>query len=167
MDEISTGIKKVLFIFLLLFVVVISYVAYFELYTAPKIVNNTDNARIWATRNEVLRGTIYDKNKVALAVSTRAKDSTTQNRQYTGGADFAHVIGYASTQYGLTGLESVYDKYLTASNNVGIIEYIKQLIENKGFVSQNDKKGNNIITTIDSNVQKQHLIYWEIIGAQL
>jgi len=109
MDEISTGIKKVLFGFLLLFVVVISYVAYFELYTAPKIVNNADNERLWATRNRVLRGTIYDKNKVQLAVSTREANSVTQNRQYPGGADFAHVIGYANTQYGLTGVEAKYD----------------------------------------------------------
>lgn len=154
MDEISTGIKKVLFVFLLLFVIVISYVAYFELYTAPKIVNNSDNARLWATRNKVLRGTIYDKNKVQLAVSTRANDAVTQNRQYPGGADFAHVIGYANTQYGLTGLESQYDKYLTASSNIGITEYIKQLISSKGTVKQQDKKGNDLITTIDSNVQK-------------
>jgi len=155
MDEISTGIKKVLFIFLLLFVVVISYVAYFELYTAPKIVNNSDNARLWATRNKVLRGTIYDRNKVQLAVSTRVNGSTVQNREYPGGAYFAHVIGYANTQYGLTGLESEYDKYLSASNNIGITEYIKQLVSNKGAVKQDDKKGDDLITTIDSNVQKK------------
>lgn len=154
MDEISTGIKKVLFVFLLLFVVVISYVAYFELYTAPKIVNNTDNERLWATRNQVLRGTIYDKNKVQLAVSTREANSTTQDRKYPGGADFAHVIGYANTQYGLTGVESKYDKYLTASNKLSITEYLKQVIANKGFVKEQDKKGNDLITTIDSNVQK-------------
>lgn len=155
MDEISNGIRKVLFIFLLLFVVVISYVAYFEIYTAPKIVNNSDNKRLWATRNKVLRGTIYDKSNTPLASSTRGSDGVTQNRQYQGGADFAHVIGYANPQYGLTGLEAKYDKYLTASSSISITDYIKKLIVNKGANMQEDKKGDNVITTIDSNLQKK------------
>jgi cell division protein FtsI/penicillin-binding protein 2 len=155
MDEISNGIRKVSFIFLLLFVVVISYVAYFEIYTGPKIVNNEDNKRLWATRNEVLRGTIYDRNNTPLASSTRASDGVTQNRQYPGGADFAHVVGYANPQYGLTGLEYEYDSYLTASSNMSITDYLKQLIANKGSLQQQEKVGDNVITTIDSNLQKK------------
>lgn len=153
MNDISIGIKKVLFVFLLLFVVVISYVAYFEISVAPKIVNNTDNKRLWAKRNEVLRGTIYDRNKVALTKSSRV-NTLTQKREYTGGAVFAHVLGYVNPKYGITGLESKYDQYLMGANDLSIEQYLKELIANKGSVKPENKKGNNLITTLDSNVQK-------------
>ncbi|MDD3224238.1 MAG: penicillin-binding protein 2 [Clostridium sp.] len=155
MDDLSKGIKKIVFVFLLLFFIVISYVTYFDLYTAPKIVNNTDNRRVWATKNKVLRGIIYDKDKNILAQSTRV-NSLTQNRQYTTGAYFAHVLGYASPQYGLTGLEAKYDKYLTQSKQLNTFDYLKQLIATKGNMgSEEDKKGDNVITTLDLKVQKQ------------
>ncbi|MFT8313761.1 MAG: penicillin-binding transpeptidase domain-containing protein [Clostridium sp.] len=154
MNDISIGIKKVLFVFLLLFVVVISYVAYFEIYVAPKIVNNTDNKRLWAKRNEVLRGTIYDRNKVALTKSSRV-NTLTQNREYTGGAVFAHVLGYVNPNYGITGLEAKYDQYLMGANDLSISQYLQELIANKGSMKPEDKKGDDLITTLDSNVQKQ------------
>lgn len=154
MNDISVGIKKVLFVFLLLFIVVISYVAYFEVYVAPKIVNNTDNKRLWAKRNEVLRGTIYDKDKNPLTKSSRI-NTLSQKREYTGGAVFAHVLGYVNPNYGITGLESKYDQYLMGANDISITQYIKNLIENKGMVKKEDKKGDDLITTLDSNVQKQ------------
>lgn len=157
MDDLSKGIKRIVFIFLLLFFIVISYVAYFDLYTSPKIVNNTDNRRVWATKNEVLRGIIYDKDKNVLAQSTRV-NSLTQNRQYVSGAYFAHVLGYASPQYGLTGLEAKYDKYLSQSKQIGTFDYLKQLIATKGNMGSQEeqaKKGDNIITTLDTKVQKQ------------
>ncbi|AJA48844.1 penicillin-binding protein A [Clostridium pasteurianum DSM 525 = ATCC 6013] len=154
MNDISVGIKKVLFVFLLLFIVVISYVAYFEVYVAPKIVNNTDNKRLWAKRNEVLRGTIYDRNKNALTKSSRV-NTLTQKREYTGGAVFAHVLGYVNPSYGITGLESKYDQYLMGANDMSIVQYLKEFIANKGSVKKEDKKGNDLITTLDSDVQKQ------------
>jgi cell division protein FtsI/penicillin-binding protein 2 len=153
-NDISIGVKKVLFVFLLLFVVVISYVAYFEISVAPKIVNNTDNKRLWAKRNEVLRGTIYDRNKIALTKSERV-NTLTQKREYTGGTMFAHVLGYVNPKYGITGLESKYDQYLMGNNDLSIKQYLQELIANKGAVKKEDKIGNDLITTLDSNIQKQ------------
>ena len=65
-----------MFVFLLFFIVVISYITYFEIGVGPKIVNNTDNKRLWAKRNEVLRGTIYDRNKKPLTKSERVNTLT-------------------------------------------------------------------------------------------
>jgi peptidoglycan glycosyltransferase len=60
------------------------YLSYFEIYVAPTIANRPENRRLWAKRNEVLRGTIYDRNGTPLTKSTRI-DYETQKREYTGG----------------------------------------------------------------------------------
>lgn len=151
--DISNGIKKVSFVFLILFIMVISYVAYFEIAVAPNIVDNSDNKRLWAKRNEVLRGTIYDRNKTALTKSGRV-NSVTQKREYTGGAEFAHVLGYCDPVYGVTGLELKYDKYLIDYQGKSLFEYIKEAIQNKGNVTAENKVGDDLITTLDSNIQK-------------
>ena len=152
MDDISKGIKRVMFIFLLFFIAVISYVSYFEIFVGPKIVNNSDNQRLAAKRNEVLRGTIYDRNKVALATSKRV-NALTQTRTYTEGAVFAHVLGYVSPKYGITGLEAKYEAYLTKAAEEPFTEYLKQLIASKGNPKPQNKVGDSVITTLDSNIQ--------------
>ncbi|AAK78486.1 cell division protein FtsI/penicillin-binding protein 2 [Clostridium acetobutylicum] len=154
MNNISSNIKKVLFIFLVIFFVTISYITYFELIVSPKIVNNTDNKRLWAKRNEVLRGTIYDRNKKALTKSERV-NTLTQKREYTGGAMFSHVLGYVNPQYGLTGLEAKYDQYLMGADDQPINQYLMELIKNKGKVSPEDKRGEDVVTTLDYNIQQQ------------
>ncbi|MDP4145054.1 MAG: penicillin-binding protein 2 [Bacillota bacterium] len=154
MDDISNNIKKVLFVFLLLFMMVISYVTYFEIIVAPQIVNNPGNSRLWAKRNEVLRGTIYDRNNQPLTKSERV-NTLTQKREYTGGAAFAHVLGYVNQKYGITGLENRYDQYLMGSEDKSLTQVIRELIESKGNIQQEDKRGDDLITTLDSDVQKK------------
>lgn len=154
MNEISKGIQKVSFIFLILFVAVISYVAYFEISVAPNIVNNSDNQRLWAKRNAVLRGTIYDRNKNPLTKSERV-NTLTQKRSYTGGAEFAHVLGYVNPTYGLTGLEYKYDNYLMGAEDKPLTQYLQEVIETKGNMQSENKVGDDLITTLDSNIQKK------------
>lgn len=153
MNDISNNIKKVLLVFIIFFIGTISYITYFEMVTGPKIVDNADNKRLWAKRNEVLRGTIYDRNKKALTTSERV-NTLTQKRSYTGGALFAHVLGYVNQKYGLTGLEFKYDKYLMGSKDESLKEFLDNLIKTKGNVQAEEKKGDNLITTLDYNVQK-------------
>ncbi|WP_234123047.1 peptidoglycan D,D-transpeptidase FtsI family protein [Clostridium hydrogenum] len=154
MNDISNNIKKVMFVFILFFIVTISYVTYFEIITGPKIVNNADNKRLWAKRNEVLRGTIYDRNKVALTKSERV-DTLNQKREYAYGDLFSHVLGYVNPQYGITGLEAKYDQYLMGSKDESLKQFITDLIKTKGNLEPQEKKGDNLITTLNYNVQKQ------------
>ncbi|WP_163193714.1 peptidoglycan D,D-transpeptidase FtsI family protein [Clostridium thermarum] len=147
MGDLSVNIKKVLIVFLLLFVALISYFSYFIAVKGPAIANNSQNKRLWAKRNEVLRGTIYDRDGNALTKSE--KESTlTQKREYTGGALFAHALGYVDQRYGITGLEATYDQELMADNSLSYFE----LIRNKGEVKE--KIGHSIKTTLDSDVQR-------------
>ena len=149
MDDITKNIKRVLIVFLICFVGLVSYITYFEMVVGPKIVNNASNKRVWVKRNEVLRGTIYDRNMQALTKSSKI-DSTTQKREYTAGAMFAHVLGYVDIKYGLTGLEKKYDEQLIYSSvQDTVMSYIKS-----GGKTQ-AKVGNNLKTTLDYNIQKK------------
>ena len=153
MNDISNNIKKVLFIFLIFFMILISYIAYFELYTAPKIVGNTLNKRLWAQRNEVLRGTIYDRNLQPLTKSEKV-NTLTQKREYTGGDAFAHALGYVDPTYGITGLEKTYDSQLM-KDDTGISKMFS-------FSKVKEEKvGRNLVTTLDMNLQKKA---YELMG---
>ncbi|HEY5561873.1 MAG TPA: penicillin-binding transpeptidase domain-containing protein [Clostridiaceae bacterium] len=158
MDDMSSSIKKVLVVFLFFFFAVITYITYFEIAVAPKIVNSTLNKRTWVKRNEVLRGTIYDRNMVALTKSEKV-DELTQKRQYTGNDVFAHVLGYVNIKYGITGLEKKYDSELMA-DDTSILDIFN--------IDKNPtpKVGHNLITTLDSKLQsKAYELLGDNIGA--
>ncbi|MBI6873232.1 peptidoglycan D,D-transpeptidase FtsI family protein [Clostridium aciditolerans] len=149
MNDISNSIKKVLIIFLICFIGLISYITYFEIIVGPKIVSSPYNKRMWVKRNEVLRGTIYDRNDKPLTKSERI-NAETQKREYTGGELFAHVLGYVDIKYGITGLERKYDEELMSTD---IKDNVKNLLLNKGKTEE--KIGNSLKTTLDFETQKK------------
>ena len=55
MDNLTTNIKRVMIIFLIVFVVLMGYLGYFTLVKGPKIVTRPDNRRMWDIRNKVVR----------------------------------------------------------------------------------------------------------------
>lgn len=55
MKNVSNSIKQVMVVFLFCFVALISYIAYFQVFSAPTIAESEGNQRLWARRNEVLR----------------------------------------------------------------------------------------------------------------
>lgn len=161
MKDSSNSIKQVMVVFLFCFVALISYIAYFQFFSAPEIAENQENKRIWAQRNEVLRGTIYDRNGNALTISERV-DALTQKRTYVNGDLYVHALGYVSPVYGLTGLESAYDSELTSysalkSNISNLLkdfnmENFKNMFRNRS--ESENKIGNSVVTTLDPTLQK-------------
>ncbi|WP_392486065.1 peptidoglycan D,D-transpeptidase FtsI family protein [Haloimpatiens sp. FM7315] len=146
MKDISGNIKKVMIIFLMLFMGLIMYISYFEIFTGHKIVARADNKRLWAKRNAILRGIIYDRNMKPLAESS--KNGTKQERKYLYDDLFAHVIGYEDEKYGLTGIEKKYDKYLAAIDTIDIYNVFN--FKNK----EGNKKGYNLVTSLNYELQK-------------
>ncbi len=118
MNDISKSVKHIMTVFLFLFVALISYIAYFQIFKAPEIAQMPGNTRVWAKRNEVLRGTIYDRNGVPLT-STERTENNSQIRTYLEGNLFVHALGYSDEEYGLTGLEYEYDDTLSNYNMFG------------------------------------------------
>lgn len=145
--DISKNIKRVMMVFLICFMSLIGYITYFEIQVGPKDVLSPYNRRLWAQRNEVLRGTIYDRNMTPLTESTRIS-SDSQKRTYLQGELFSNVIGYEDTKYGLTGLERKYDTYLMGAADQSLLDIIK----NKG--QKKERVGDGVVLTIDANVQK-------------
>jgi peptidoglycan glycosyltransferase len=150
MNDLSNNIKKVMIVFLLLFVVLITYFTFFFIVKGPEAVNSPQNKRLWAKRNEVLRGTIYDRNMKPLSVSKKG-EGTSQTREYKGGQMFVHALGYMDVRYGLTGLENRYDNELMANNSLSYMELLK-LFKDKG--KEKEKIGNSLKVTLDYDIQK-------------
>lgn len=148
-------------VILLLFVGLITYIAYFQAFKAPNIAEDQGNKRLWAKRNEVLRGTIYDRDGNALTSGKRT-GVLSQERTYIQGDLYSHALGYVNQRYGLTGLEDSYDSELSTYNNVGsgikdfIINFregsFKDMFNNRN--NEEQKIGNGLITTLDPNIQK-------------
>jgi len=147
MDNMTTNIKRVMIIFLLVFVVLMGYLAYFTLVKGPGIVTRPDNRRMWDIRNKVVRGTIYDRNGKELSVSKKVGDSE-YKRVYKGGAATAHVLGYYDAQYGITGLENLYDSNLSSNISASFLAWL-----GNGFKEVN-KKGDDVYTSLDYSIQK-------------
>lgn len=146
MNDLGKSVKYIMTVFLFCFVALISYIAYFQVFKAPKISEMPGNTIALAEKNEVLRGTIYDRNGNELATSERVNDLT-QKRNYLKGDVFVHALGYADSKYGVSGLEEEYDNELTSynmfSNNFrGFVESIDiaQLINN--IKSDKENTGN-------------------------
>lgn len=161
MNDFRNSVKQVMVVFLFLFVALITYIAYFQAFKASDIAADNGNRRIWAERNKVVRGTIYDRNGTALTSGERT-GTLTQSRQYLYGDLFSHSIGYISETYGLSGLESTYDKELTTYSSVGTS--VRSVINDfsfdslkKAFLSRDEEEeeiGNSIKTTLDIDIQK-------------
>lgn len=148
MDKLSKNIKTVLVIWLMIFIGAITYLSYFIVFRSTEISNDPSNKRLWAERNAVLRGTIYDKNMVALTTSER-EGLLTQKRGYVYPEAFAHIIGYSNEKYGITGLEKLYDRDLMANYQYTLFDkIITKKDENK------EKIGNSIVLNLDYNLQK-------------
>ena len=118
MNDLAKSVKHVMTVFLVFFIALISYIAYFQLIKSPKINEMAGNTRVIAKKNEVLRGTIYDRNGTALTTSERL-NQTSQKRDYLYGNLYVHALGYTSAVYGTTGLEEEYDSELTTYNAFG------------------------------------------------
>lgn len=147
MDNLTTNIKRVMIIFLIVFVVLISYLSYFTLFRGPEISTRPDNKRMWDVRNKVVRGTISDRNGKELSVSEKTKNNQ-YKRKYNGGAATAHVLGYYDPQYGISGLENLYDRYLSSNISSSFLAWV-----GNGF-KEVDKKGDDVHTTLDYALQQ-------------
>jgi len=111
------------------------------------------NKRLWAQRNEILRGTIYDRNQQPLTTSERV-NTLSQKRQYTGGEAFAHALGYLDPKYGITGLEYSYDEQLSKDDTK-----ISKMFSFNNV--KEDKIGRDLVITLDMNLQKKA---YELLG---
>lgn len=137
----------------LLFLSLVVYMSYFELYGKEPLMANNYNRRLKANEAGIIRGQIFDRNGEILA-ATNVVDGLS-SRSYPYKKLYAHIIGYNSNIYGKTLLEAQYNDTLLGINALGLLGNTMSLVTGE------DKTGNNLILTIDHNLQS---LARELIG---
>lgn len=102
----------------LMFLSLVTYLLYFNMFEAEKVASNPYNKRQWEDEKFVKRGNIYDRDGVLLAETVVDDDSRTRN--YPKGNLYSHLIGYYSRVYGKSQLEMAYDKELLGNGDITI-----------------------------------------------
>lgn len=131
------------FVFTGLFCVMIGYLCSYVKNNEQTLMNNSYNARQAILALENTRGTIYDRNGSKLAYTQETEDA--EERIYPYNNLFSHVIGYSTK--GKTGIESLANYYLINSNIP-----LSEKVEND--VAQVKNPGNEVYTTLDTNLQQ-------------
>ena len=108
--QIADEIQR-LYIGILAFLLLIgTSVAYWVVSGEQSVLLRDDNPRLVEFEESILRGTIVDRNHVAIAES-RVLETGTVIRQYANSA-LSSVLGYASLRYGTSNVEALYDELL-------------------------------------------------------
>ena len=66
----------------LLFLCLVGYLTYIEIFSKDKFINNSFNQRQWKKEEDTLRGEIVDREGVVLAKSVMSDDGKSQIREY-------------------------------------------------------------------------------------
>lgn len=137
--NVNKRIIRVLIVISALFLALLTYLLYFNLFQADTVSTNPYNRRQWDDERYVTRGTIYDKCGLVLAETVENGDGI--RRVYPQGRLYSHVIGYCSQVYGKSLLEREYDSELLGKGDLDLFQGDK-------------KKGFDLNLTIDNSVQK-------------
>ncbi len=133
-------IIRVLIVISALFLALLTYLLYFNMFQAKHVATNPYNRRQWDDERYTTRGTIYDSSGIVLAETTTDSDGTSV-REYSQGRLYSHVIGYSSMVYGKSLLERKYDSELLGKGDLDLFQGDK-------------KKGFDLNLTINNTVQK-------------
>lgn len=145
-----TSNKKIIHVIVfmsILFFSIIAYLTYFQIFKAEELTKHPYNRRYLTTENRTIRGKILDRNGLVLAETEVAEDGR-MSRLYNYDSLYSHVIGYDSRRYGKSEIESYYNEELLALNQDNTLARLKEAITGERI------PGNNLILTIDHNLQK-------------
>ncbi|WIV10444.1 penicillin-binding transpeptidase domain-containing protein [Proteiniborus sp. MB09-C3] len=145
MNTESKRIIRILISLCGLFICLVLYISYFQIFTADKIVTSNYNKRQWINEENILRGEITDRRGTILVNSVKTDKG--QIRDYKYGKTYSHIIGYSSREYGKSGIEAVYNKELLDLNDSNPIGELKNIL------SDGETVGNNVVLTVDHEIQ--------------
>jgi peptidoglycan glycosyltransferase len=145
MEKQNKRIVHALILLCFLFLSIVVYLTYFEVFVKDKILTSSYNRRQWEQEDTTLRGSILDRNGVVLANSTT--DGKKQERIYPYGSLYSQVIGYNSRTYGKSLLEAQYNNDLLNIREFTPIQDLKEKLTGE------QKTGNNLYLTLDHKLQ--------------
>ena len=117
--NVNKRIIRVLIVISAMFLALLTYLLYFNMFESEKIAANPYNRRQWDEERYVTRGTVYDRDGLVLA-ETEEKENGESKRVYSQGRLYSHVIGYCSQVYGKSLLEKEYDSQLLGKGDLSI-----------------------------------------------
>lgn len=132
------------YFFVLIFVSLIGYMAYFNIWERDVITSSPYNSRQNQAEDRIVRGSILSSNGQALAY-TQVDDQGNETRIYPYGNMFAHVVGYEAN--GRNGLESLANSSLMSTHH----EYVDRL---KNEILELKNPGDNVVTTLNTRLQE-------------
>lgn len=130
--------------FVMLFAVLIVYLAYFTATSEQEMINNSYNSRQELLLSQNYRGTIYSRDGDVLA-ETVVDVTQNETRVYPYENLFSHVVGY-STQ-GRMGVEALANYYLI-NTNISLSSKVANDMEGV------KNPGDNVYTTLDVELQE-------------
>ena len=140
MNSNNKRLIHVLIVISALFLALLTYLLYFNMFQAETVATNPYNRRQWDDERYVTRGTVYDSDGLVLAETVSDSDGGTK-RVYSQGRLYSHIIGYCSQVYGKSLLEREYDSELLGKGDLSIFQGDK-------------KKGFDLNLTIINSVQR-------------
>lgn len=132
------------YFFLGLFIVLIGYLGLYTQFRSGDIINNPYNKRQALLEERLIRGDIISNDGKVLA-TTVLNENGEYVRKYPYNNVFAHIVGYST--HGVLGIES--------NQNFRMLECNDNIINRlENDLSGNKNHGDNIITTLDFDMQK-------------
>src|SRR6266571_455597 len=147
--NISTSIRKLTNLFIILFVGLSSGLVYWQVVVAQQVTENSHNGRRCLVQNSPLRGTIYDRNGQWLARSIADSKAQCGYRRVYFDPSLAGLIGYyAGPNYPATGVEKQFDDVLSGRTGITTLNNtVNQLLHRAPI-------GDDIYLTIDDRIQQ-------------
>ncbi|MDO5300913.1 MAG: penicillin-binding protein 2 [Tissierellia bacterium] len=142
--------KRILIVFIFLVLMSISmmlYLTYFAVFQAETVRSHPANRRSSIAEGQIKRGDIYDRKGELLATSEG--EAGNYHRIYSYPTLYAHIIGYANSSLGKSGLESSMNDYLLNRNGNRTLKEISDFIRNE------KQDGNSLILTLDTQMQSK------------
>ena len=127
------------------FVALWGYLGLVQLVWGARLADSPGNPRLAIAEQRVHWGRILDRRLRVLADSTVVGEGRV--RRYPDGRLYAHVLGYRSRHYGLTGIEAEFNAALVGA---GPRDPWTQLLDVLG----RPPLGNDVVLTIDADVQR-------------
>jgi peptidoglycan glycosyltransferase len=140
---INRAIGRLALLFVALFLVLAVRQVWVQVIEGPQLAANPHNPR--SAFLAQYRGTIVAREGTVLAASSA------RGRSYPLGAALAQTVGYVSSRYGTSGLESAYDAQLEARPAGN--DPVTQLLQIFGK-AQGAARGTTLVTTIDPAIQR-------------
>ena len=134
-------------IYSLMFVALVANLTYLMVIDADNVKNMSSNNHTIAKEESNERGTISMSDGTILAKSEKQDDGTYE-RVYPSGDLASHVVGYYSTRFGTSGLESTWNDTLKGTRNMATVS---DLLD---YMMGTKVSGNDIKLTLNTNVQK-------------